>query len=139
LAQSSRRGLPPVVIWRGVNPSHPRLKACAFPTAAASAVALIVPIPGGRRQAPHGLVVPRHPDELRVKGRNALIEHTPFGPRIFNMRRTSSPGRRISGPDDARRRLRTTRLDVSKPAKLQEFLPRSIPMMKMSIGLFLSI
>jgi hypothetical protein len=28
---------------------------------------------------------------------------------------------------------------LSKPAKLQEFLPRSIPMMKMDIGLFLSI
>src|SRR5580704_10221870 len=47
----SRRGLPPVVIWRGVNPSHatmsrPRRKALALPTAATSAVALIVPIPG---------------------------------------------------------------------------------------------
>jgi hypothetical protein len=46
----SRRDLPPVVIRGGVGPSHaamsrPRRNARALPTAAASAVALMVPIP----------------------------------------------------------------------------------------------
>ncbi len=40
---------------------------------------------------------------------------------------------------DAEHQSPLRRVDVSKPAKLQEFLPRSFPMMKMSIGLFLSI
>jgi len=35
------------------------------------------------------------------------------------------------------RRLKTTRPDASIPARLQEFLPRSIPMMTMSIDPFL--
>jgi hypothetical protein len=41
--------------------------------------------------------------------------------------------------DEAEQALKIVIWTMSKPAKLQEFLPRSIPMMKMSIGLFLSI
>jgi hypothetical protein len=40
--------------------------------------------PRDRRQASHGFVFPRHADELRIKGRNALIERTPFAPQVFN-------------------------------------------------------
>jgi hypothetical protein len=47
------------------------------------------------------------------------------------MTKLSSDLRRI-------RRLKTTRPEASKPAKLQEFLPRSIPTITMSISPFLS-
>src|SRR6185312_11604943 len=47
----SRRGLPPVVIWRGTKPSQaarsrPRANVAASPIAAARAVAFNTPIPG---------------------------------------------------------------------------------------------
>src|SRR5882757_9639673 len=84
----SRRGLPPVVIWRGVSPSHaamsrPRLKARALPTAAASAVALIVPIPGivvRRRTASSSRAI-----RTNSASKAAMrIERTPFAPQVFN-------------------------------------------------------
>jgi hypothetical protein len=60
IADAEQRSSPPVAIWRGFSLSHaaisrPRSTARASPTAAASAVALIVPIRGiviSRRTAP---------------------------------------------------------------------------------------
>ena len=51
LADPGRRGLPPVVDWRGTRPSHaarsrPRAKELALPTAAIRAVAIVTPTPG---------------------------------------------------------------------------------------------
>ena len=78
---AARRHLP----WRQSEPgrhvSPARGRSRASPTAAASAVALIVPIPGIVDQPPHGFVFPRHADELRIKGRNPLVEGTPFARR----------------------------------------------------------
>ena len=55
-----------------------------MPTAAANAVALIVPIPGIDVSRRMHCVVPCHPDELPVKSRNPLVEGTPFGSQVFD-------------------------------------------------------
>src|ERR1051326_8919856 len=85
----SRRGLPPVVIWRGVNPSHaaksrPRAKNSSIADCGHKSRRVDRSDPGDRYQASHRFVLPGHADELRIKGCNALVERTPFAPQIFD-------------------------------------------------------
>jgi len=95
----TRRGLPPVVIWRGTNPSQaarsrPRAKVWALPTAATRAVAFSTPMPG--------IVVSRRASaSLRARAANSLSNAAIRRSSVSHSARISSINWRTRGPSGA--------------------------------------